>query len=264
MRGIHAYTHVILNLFQDLISERPYVPSHPNTGGNGSSVRHSLFAFTLAEVLITLGIIGVVAAMTIPSLLNRANDLELKVAFKKQYSIISQVVAQAAINDGTFDSRFSNNDTFMALFKPYFKTIKSCANGDSSCWTGNNAKKEDYFLNNVSVSNGYGWWYVNRPVLVLSDGAFIQFAYLDSSCKGTDTGIIAPYAGTICGAIFLDVNGVKSPNTWGRDIFYIEVQKDKIFPLGPSSCSNFGCDKNSISWAAGLTCAEYVLGNRDY
>lgn len=40
-------------------------------------------AFTLAEVLITLGIIGVVAAMTIPTLMNKTNDAELKSAYKK-------------------------------------------------------------------------------------------------------------------------------------------------------------------------------------
>ena len=48
--------------------------------------------FTLAEVLITLGIIGVVAAMTIPSLINAAQGKELETAFKKAYSVLTQAV----------------------------------------------------------------------------------------------------------------------------------------------------------------------------
>ena len=48
--------------------------------GNGKS------AFTLAEVLITLGIIGVVAAMTLPALIQKNNAKSLEVAFKKAYS----------------------------------------------------------------------------------------------------------------------------------------------------------------------------------
>ena len=48
-------------------------------------------AFTLAEVLITLGIIGVVAALTLPSLINRTKNRELHTAFLKTYSELNQV-----------------------------------------------------------------------------------------------------------------------------------------------------------------------------
>lgn len=50
------------------------------------------YAFTLAEVLITLGIIGVVAAMTLPSLVNRTRQKELETAFQKQYSVLQQAI----------------------------------------------------------------------------------------------------------------------------------------------------------------------------
>ncbi len=46
------------------------------------------FAFTLAEVLITLGIIGIVAAMTLPSLIIRNQNKALEAGLKKNYSII--------------------------------------------------------------------------------------------------------------------------------------------------------------------------------
>lgn len=50
-----------------------------------------LRAFTLAEVLITLGIIGVVAAMTLPTVINNKRNKELETAFKKSYSMLAQV-----------------------------------------------------------------------------------------------------------------------------------------------------------------------------
>ena len=52
-------------------------------------------AFTLAEVLITLGIIGVVAAMTIPTLINKYQDFSLKVQFKKTYAVLQQAARRA-------------------------------------------------------------------------------------------------------------------------------------------------------------------------
>ena len=56
--------------------------------------------FTLAEVLITLGIIGVVAAMTMPTLINSTNGAQYKTAYKKALSVMSQAVAMnIALND---------------------------------------------------------------------------------------------------------------------------------------------------------------------
>ena len=60
-------------------------------------------AFTLAEVLITLGIIGVVAAMTMPTLINQTNGAQYKAAYKKALSAISQgVTLNVALEDISF------------------------------------------------------------------------------------------------------------------------------------------------------------------
>ncbi len=229
----------------------------------------NLHGFTLAEVLITLGIIGVVAAMTIPTLMQNSQDAEFKSAFKKMYSTTAQAVSSIAYDNGGSldDSQFSDNNSFRNLFSNYFSAVKTCDDGDSSCWTCNGARKDDYFISGSSVTNtsGQSWWYENRPVIVLKDGTLMNFAYLSSTCQESDGGIVAPYTGTLCGAIFVDVNGCKAPNTWGKDIYYIEVQKNKIFPLGPSSNNNssMACSKTAGTYA-GLQCAEYVLGNKDY
>lgn len=62
------------------------------------------FAFTLAEVLITLGIIGVVAAMTLPALVQNYKEQETVTRVKKFYSVFSQAYAQAILDNGTIDN----------------------------------------------------------------------------------------------------------------------------------------------------------------
>ena len=65
-----------------------------------TSYRPKKCAFTLAEVLITLGIIGVVAAMTIPALIHKFNNKALEAQYKKSVSIISQVIMKAKADYG--------------------------------------------------------------------------------------------------------------------------------------------------------------------
>ena len=60
-------------------------------------------AFTLAEVLITLGIIGVVAALTLPSLIQKQHEKETVAKVKKAYSILSQAYLSANTEFGSFD-----------------------------------------------------------------------------------------------------------------------------------------------------------------
>ena len=62
-------------------------------GGRGADPR---LAYTLAEVLITLGIIGVVSALTMPSLINEIQDRQFIAKWKKAYSIISNAVYSAS------------------------------------------------------------------------------------------------------------------------------------------------------------------------
>ncbi len=63
------------------------------------------FGFTLAEVLITLGIIGVVAAMTIPTLISNTNGAQFKTAYKKALSVLNQAaVMNVALEDTDFST----------------------------------------------------------------------------------------------------------------------------------------------------------------
>lgn len=84
-------------------------------------------AFTLAEVLITLGIIGVVAAMTLPALLNSTQHKELQTGLQKAYSVIQQAIQRMSYEEG-LDITWDNypNNTFAPVFKKYIQQISSC------------------------------------------------------------------------------------------------------------------------------------------
>ena len=63
-------------------------------------MKYKVFGFTLAEVLITLGIIGIIAEITIPTLLSTINDMHYKNAAREVYSKVSQAITQMKTDTG--------------------------------------------------------------------------------------------------------------------------------------------------------------------
>lgn len=157
----------------------------------------SIKAFTLAEVLVTLTIIGVVAAMTIPSLMKNWQQIQYKSAYKKAYSVAQNAYDNAnreylmvENQAGDVDSYNNNFLTFMAQFK----VAKRCINtNNSECWDVDGEKFE-------------------------SRGPFSgSFAFIDSSGMAWTT-----YWSSTNNAsrIFMvDTNGFQKPNIYGKDRF---------------------------------------------
>ena len=88
---MHVYFRWIISIKRDK-SVRQFEKSESFTNKKGEKIMTKRFGFTLAEVLITLGIIGVVAAMTMPTLMNSTQGAQYKAAYKKALSAISQAV----------------------------------------------------------------------------------------------------------------------------------------------------------------------------
>lgn len=105
--------------------------------------------FTLVEILITLSIIGIIAAITIPALQNNINEQELKSAYKQAFAVASLAWKQA-LAEGTIVSRPSWIDaaskvTNFNAFKNQFVVVKDCNNNNNiDCW----ANGEKYYLVN--------------------------------------------------------------------------------------------------------------------
>ena len=163
-------------------------------------------AFTLAEVLITLGIIGVVAAMTMPTLLNSTQGAQYRTAYKKALSVLSQaVVMNVALDDydlsQTIDSAAptTTDATLYNLFNNRMNVAKVCTGSDcaNESWGASN---NDKFKFGNSAGSNYTFFF--------NDGIALTFKKSGAGAFGCKEGLNG--ANRCLGAI--DVNGSKNPN----------------------------------------------------
>lgn len=226
-------------------------------------------AFTLAEVLITLGIIGIVAALTIPTLMQNTQDQEFKTKLKKEYSVISQAhLLLSTENGGSFVGALaSGSGTGGGLLKSVFKQklsfLTECDTNDGTnlnvCFPAQSTIK---YLNGASAGPAY---LANDATvgLVLKDGTSLAFGGNTGgdTCTGT-TG--TPGYSNNCGYVLIDTNGIKPPNTWGRDIFIVFIFSDAIRPSSVSTIlsSVANADDCNAGTNNGFTCSsKYIGGN---
>lgn len=214
----------------------------------------TLKGFTLAEVLITLGIIGVVAAMTIPTLLNNVNDKELQTAWRKEYSAFSQTISKMTLENGG-DLNGIMTNSWDALYDALAANLNVAhkskfGDGDWSNYDPKTGTVSTTYTKKLNGQTGLPWWWCtsNGGRMMLQDGSFV---WVLASGTASST------------AIHFDVNGYKGPNTVGRDIFGVTLTSDgKITPYGTGTAmqtdANSGCDK-SLPNTDGAYCAAYYL-----
>lgn len=212
-------------------------------------MRNNRFGFTLAEVLITLGIIGVVAALTIPALMNSTQDKEYRVALKKTFSILSQAtMSMVHENGGTLKALCPDGDStcLQDAYLPYLSTTKTCANGVYGCYTSG--------ANTLKTLSGVVAGFGPDTGAILSDGAGVDFYQIKSNCDGTGDGGTA-----LCGELYVDVNGpYKKPNTYGKDLFIFYIKSNGIAPAGGPGDTAY-CD--TTNWPQGYGCAAKYLSD---
>lgn len=199
-------------------------------------MKNSKSAFTLAEVLITLGIIGVVAALTMPSLINKYQEMALKQQFKKVYNTISnaQLKAYSENDNNPYSCYYGIPDEFNGECPQFYDALKSSLNVVKVC--------DDNALANGCISKYMkGINLVNRennPDLSDEDADMRIsgcLGFFDNYIKNVNPtwvladGTIIGFYPNLLGKIFwVDINGQKKPNKWGYDIFafhFREVRK---------------------------------------
>ena len=183
--------------------------------------------FTLAEILLVITIIGVVAALTIPNLIQNTQNQQIKAAWKKKYAAISQATQMIIIDrENMMGIDTITPDQLRDLYKEKMSIIRNCNWGDQwgNCWHYNNQ-----WYSETGIPLTTGAINIGKPS-VLSDGSFITFLSVSSDCSYANAGWIGNY--TICGWIFVDTNGFKKPNTIGKDIIQILITKNGIKPEG--------------------------------
>lgn len=218
-------------------------------------------AFTLAEVLITLGIIGIVAAMTIPSLITEHREKETIVKLKKFYSTIQQAQLMAINHDGsTTDWEMSNSSTTSKNSEIYYDKLKKYLNIAKDCGIAADClpSKLIYSYRNGANSGDFGTT-SNFAKAVINDGSLFWIDIFSGECSNND-GTLS----NICGHIMYDINGYKKPNKMGDDLFYFVVFKDKIVPTGMSDYKPEALDSfENGCYKSGGRCSAWVIYNEN-
>ena len=223
-------------------------------------------AFTLAEVLVTLGIIGVVAAMTMPTLINDQRNKSLEAQFNVAHSLVSQTITQMS-NENIdlakmycYNLRDRDEHIFIKDFAKYLKVVKS-EYGE----TGNLTKlgyKDTTFFQSAPGRVAFNADSHNDGAILLSNGMMIASSGCWWTAGGTELDFI------------IDTNGPKGPNKFGYDVFYFQLdQNNKLHPDAGDylfattdaqklACCNFlTANTCSVPQDTGVSCAQFALTN---
>ena len=228
------------------------------------------FAFTLGEILIALGVIGVVASLTLPQVINGKKATEARAQFTTAYSMIAQAIDAIETDDISIkpETYMATRDSFYPVAKPYFKVVQECGSQRNSGETSkHNACPTRYLaFNEFGKSTGHvssmlsGIDSVNPSSFVTNNGMWVAFTNRGGTANNAHNQVY----------ITVDINGVnKLPNRYGWDIFSFQLTKDGILPAGAPGTAlanslNRYCDEASSLLMNGWTCAAKAVANPDY
>ena len=207
-------------------------------------------AFTLAEVLITLGIIGVVAALTMPSLIQNHQKKQTVVQLRKVYSDLSNAIKLSEVDNGPMadwdfppDNLFENTKPFVEkYYLPYFTGAELVEEHEM--------RKRGYYFPTLATT-----------FLILNNGVILAY----------NPGIVHGYIW-----LYADINGMKGPNKVGRDIFVFDAYRnDERYANGTvyrlkfwghnvnsvdvlKSRDNYACNKNNTDMFKNFYCGRLI------
>ena len=204
-------------------------------------------AFTLAEVLITLAIIGIVAALTIPSVISNYQQQEFKTGLKKAVSVLNEAIQTNIAQEG--ETPYENSDLFTYLQR-HMSVIKTggyavCKNSDNTIVKNLNQNGN---YNNCMQGGDTGSMAFGNYVFYTADGMRFEHASGGNGSRNVlrlhESGLVLDYYNHRCGSyglssnsnntlsapciIIVDVNGDKKPNPSG---YFITDEIDSYHPV---------------------------------
>lgn len=195
--------------------------------------------FTLAEILITLSVIGIIAAITISILVGNYQKQDYVARLKNAYTSFNRALIDVTNEygcgtdlacTGLMDA--SNNAIFGDAISKKFNIIKNCRNA-SGCFTHDSYQNYDGSGASTYTDGGTDYRFI------ISNGAVFKTHVYVGNCTqkwwtNGRTGQMDKY----CGEVWVDVNGkVKGPNCYGRDIFHFYITNPRgviLYPAGGS------------------------------
>lgn len=192
-------------------------------------------AFTLAEVLITLGIIGVVASITIPSLMHDTSKEQTVQKIRKSFSTLTQAYRLSVIDNdsvenwdwGTQGNSASIRTSFDKYWGQYLNIAKYCNTYQECGYKSNSTKDLNGDSRQVVVDTN------NMTTVLLQDGSMFKVFH--------DEGASTTY-------LYIDIDGPKGTSVYGKDIFQFQIHSVKgLLPRGFNSSGVY--DKTNVNQA---------------
>ena len=233
--------------------------------------------YTLAEVLITLTVLGVIAVILIPGIVNKIQDRITVAKVQRYVGIINNILERIYVTEPPFNSRanssyadrFNNDKYFVDLFKNNLKGAQIIT--DRSYHGYKNLWGRPSYIIDFHYQSGQGTYF-----LKLKDGGLLSIKLTDPK------GYTHPYCGsnrncTMYGVILIDINGKKGKNRLGYDIFAFTFGPPGINLYKPEANDNGGnayystkvpgdCNfmtGSSDSALAGLSCGFWIMRHKN-
>lgn len=227
--------------------------------------------FTLAEILITLGVIGVVSALTIPTLIHSYQEKVIVHSLAEVYSILNQAYRLSSEDNGPISAWNLSTDQnearaqIIEKLTPYMKSYLICDDKNIKC--KDRQMPVDMNGKDTNVSYTYNMILGNTTKINIDNTGAQTPAIAKNDCDDgcyTSAGGAGGYSAHL---IMVNVTGKDNKPMWGKDLFLFAILDRGILPYGvvgwhkksdcnPSKASGAG-------WWNGTTCAGYVLNHKN-
>jgi len=205
--------------------------------------------FTIIEVIAVFLVILGVTFFILPMVLNNTKQAHFISEWSETYSKMEYITSVIRVqNDAELRKKFKktqNNEVIAAIvletIKPYLR-IKTGVE---------QSQYKQHYMNKEPVKSWDKYYFDN--FYMTEENQVVGLRWLNKNC----------HEKTVCGMLFFDLNGIKPPNTWGKDIFGINILEKGIEPMGKNidsgtlkgDCSNNG---------AGVYCSYFYLIGGDF
>ena len=218
-------------------------------------------AFTLAEVLVTLGIIGIVAAMTLPSVISKYQEKQTVTQLNATYSLLSQAIERMVDDNGDIstygDDERTRVTTLFLMLQNYIQTTKVCPHNYKGCFDASPFSSLNY---GYVLKNGVA-------IRLINGGTCEQDTTMDKTggwelnpnVKGTHYGTYHHS----CAYMYININGNTNAKL-GKNTFLFAVVQNGIVPVGgPKESTSYNNISNCLNGQDMSECGAWIIYNKN-
>lgn len=234
-------------------AERNYYCTTKKLNRSFVKIPSYLSAFTLAEVLITVAVIGIIAALTIPPIINKSNEVQIVTGVKKAYANLYGGYTLLIADYSDMPSAINEHSSSVVnTIMSKMRIAKFCGyanDNDSGCFPNKNYKDlSGNDMVNFSTNDNYATF--------LGADAIAYAIYPFSTSCASNQGDGPLY--NSCALIWADVDGPKhGPAVFGRDLFSFSYTLTGVFPTGSYYNNWFGFGADCAT--NGATCTAEII-----